>query len=176
MRCLICYLLCRMSAAALSAAVDTIISQESPLTFRRSHLNRSSPPKCQLLFGRGPGGGASLREAASPGVPSYCNSCRMSAAALSAAVDVIISRKPLLLSGGTPSAATTTPNASRSSGGSAREGLLSEKPPPSHHLAERLNRRLVGQVGGNGFFKPYHVVPRVELVVAGVETTDHGVA
>ena len=36
---------------------------------RRNHLRRSTQFKRQLLFGRGPGGDASLREAASPGVP-----------------------------------------------------------------------------------------------------------
>ena len=60
--------------------------------------------------------------------------CRMSTAALSAAVDAIISRKPLLLSGGTTSAATTTPNASRSSGGGPGEALLLEKRLPPEHL------------------------------------------
>ena len=58
---------------------------------------------------------------------------RMSAAALSAAVD------SLKFTGDRPHSQAeptmqkhTPPNASRSSGGSAREGLLSEKPPPSH--------------------------------------------
>ena len=58
---------------------------------------------------------------------------RMSAAALSAAVD---SLKPI---GDRPHSQAEpskqkprNSNASRSSGGSAREGLLSEKPPPSH--------------------------------------------
>ena len=60
---------------------------------------------------------------------------RMSAAALSAAVD---SRKPIRSlaphTGGTNSEEVPNSNAIRSSGGSAREGLLSEKPPPSHIL------------------------------------------
>ena len=78
--------------------------------------------------------------------------------------------------GGTASEKAVPPNASYSSGGGPGEVLLLEKRPPPEYLLKRLHRRLVGQVGGNGFFKPYHVVPRVELVAAGVETTDHGVA
>ena len=69
MRCLICYLLRRMSAAALSAAVDVIISQEAALTFRRNLLRSNNYPKRQPLFGREREGGASLREAASLASP-----------------------------------------------------------------------------------------------------------
>ena len=43
-------------------------SKEPPPPRRRNHLRKTSPLKRQPLFGRGPGGGASLREAASPGV------------------------------------------------------------------------------------------------------------
>ena len=56
-------------AAALSAAVTTTTHIGDAPTFRRNQLRRSPRPKRQLLFGRGPGGGDSLREAASPGVP-----------------------------------------------------------------------------------------------------------
>ena len=58
---------------------------------------------------------------------------RMSAAALSAAVDSPKSIRNTPNSQAEPSKPKrSNPNASRSSGGSAREGLLSEKPPPSH--------------------------------------------
>ena len=58
----------RMSAAALSAAVDSTKFIEEHSTLRRNHLCRNAPAKRQPLFGReGSGGrGASLREAATP--------------------------------------------------------------------------------------------------------------
>ena len=66
---LILRLLCRMSAAALSAAVDAIISQKAASTFRRNPLRSNNHPKRQPLFGREREGGASLREAASLASP-----------------------------------------------------------------------------------------------------------
>ena len=85
----------RTSAAALSAAVDSINKQKTAPTLRRNRLRRSTQLKRHLLFGReGSGGrGASLREAASPPRAPHVFLRCMSAAALSAAVDSINKQK-----------------------------------------------------------------------------------
>ena len=59
----------RMSAAALSAAVDSLKPIGDSPTYRRNQLRRSAQPKRQPLFGREREGGASLREAASLAYP-----------------------------------------------------------------------------------------------------------
>ena len=59
----------RTVAAALSAAVTPTNSQESAPNSQGHIVCKKNQLEPQPLFGRGPGGGASLREAASPGVP-----------------------------------------------------------------------------------------------------------
>ena len=122
-------------AAALSAAATTTQHLGD-----QPHLHGRTSPKenqaySQLLFGRGFGGGASLREAASPGTLAQSKV----AAALSAAVT---SRKPI---GDTPHSQAeppmkyrTKPNASRSSGvgvwgrgASLREAASPPESPPT---------------------------------------------
>ena len=61
----------RLSAAALSAAVDAIKLIRNAPTFRRNQLCRSIQLERQPLFGREREGGASLREAASLAYPQY---------------------------------------------------------------------------------------------------------
>ena len=72
--------------AAKPAAVTITKLRDTAPTHRRNQVSRITSPKRQPLFGRGSGGGASLREAASPGVPYVSPSCRQVTAALSAAV------------------------------------------------------------------------------------------
>ncbi len=69
------FLLCT-SAAALSAAVDSINKQKTAPTFRRNQLRRSTQLKRQPLFGREREGGASLREAASLAYPHFRSALR----------------------------------------------------------------------------------------------------
>ena len=69
------FLLC-MSAAALSAAVDSINKQKTAPTLRRNQLRRSTQLKRQPLFGREREGGASLREAASLAYPHFRSALR----------------------------------------------------------------------------------------------------
>ena len=54
-----------MSAAALSAAVDSTKLIKGAFTLRRNQAGRTAPLERQPLFGREREGGASLREAAS---------------------------------------------------------------------------------------------------------------
>ena len=69
------FLLCT-SAAALSAAVDSINKQKTAPTLRRNQLRRSTQLKRQPLFGREREGGASLREAASLAYPYFRSALR----------------------------------------------------------------------------------------------------
>ena len=108
----------RMSAAALSAAEDSINKQKTAPTLRRNQLRRNTSLKRHPLFGReGSGGrGASRREAASP--PEFPTS---SYAARPRRLcqppwTQSISRKPQPLSGGTGSEEAPNSNAIRSLG------------------------------------------------------------
>jgi len=69
------FLLCT-SAAALSAAVDSINKQKTAPTLRRNRLRRSTQLKRHPLFGREREGGASLREAASLAYPHFRSALR----------------------------------------------------------------------------------------------------
>ena len=134
------------------------ISKEPRTPRMGTQVRRKRQAYSQLLFGRGPGGGASLREAASPGVSpplrlsgrereggaflrkaaslatSLVPSSRLVAAALSAAVTSTKLIGDRSHSQGAQAGRKDQLESSYSSGGSAREGLLSEKPPPSEFL------------------------------------------
>ena len=62
---------CRQVAAALSAAVTTTKQQVTDRTQQGKPSMQKNPLEPQPFFGRGSGGGASFKEAASPGVSLF---------------------------------------------------------------------------------------------------------
>ena len=106
-------------------------NKETRPTHMGAQRQRKRQAYSQPLFGRGPGEAASLREAASPGVP-FINTQAGRGGSVSRRDHNLQTRKRAQLTWALNAKEKVKSIPSHSSGGSAREALLLEKRPPSH--------------------------------------------
>ena len=100
-----------------------------------ANLQKRRPVYSQPLFGRGPGGGASLREAASPGALLPILLLAGRGGSVSRRDHNQLARKRAQLAWARTSKREDQSIPSYSSGGGPGEGLLLEKPPPPEYLS-----------------------------------------